>query len=157
MRFFIEIPCDLTQGRLFDDPILGARLDHFEKRAASSASRIFPAVFIPCQTLELKTGNEASNFSKKVANSGSSVSILTGKTLSLLAEETIVMWAKDNLHFTGLTEIVLIPEEKRNAENPQIYMVAPSAALMQKLDGTTAHEAPPVARRGRGADFTSVT
>jgi hypothetical protein len=66
--------------------------------------------------------------------------------LLMLAEETIVMWAKDNLHFTGLTEIVLIPEEKRNAENPQIYMVAPSAALMQKLDGTTAHEAPPAAR-----------
>jgi hypothetical protein len=64
------------------------------------------------------------------------------ENLLMLAEEVVVLWAKDNLHFPHLLRIALGPEERRDPNNPILYVVTASAELEQKLAGLQAQQAP---------------
>jgi hypothetical protein len=55
------------------------------------------------------------------------------ENLLMLAEEMIVLWAKDNVRFPQFSRIALVPEEKRDPNNPIQYVVTASAELEQRL------------------------
>jgi hypothetical protein len=55
------------------------------------------------------------------------------ENLLILAEEMFVLWAMDNLQFPQFSRIALVPEEKRDPNNPILYVVTASAELEKKI------------------------
>jgi hypothetical protein len=55
--------------------------------------------------------------------------------LLLLAEDTVVMWAIDQLNPPGAMEIAAVPEAKRDPKCPIKYKTVPNAAFLQTILG----------------------
>jgi hypothetical protein len=50
------------------------------------------------------------------------------------------LWAADNLHLPQLSRIGLVPEEKRDPNNPVPYVVTASAELEKKIGNLQAQQ-----------------
>jgi hypothetical protein len=62
------------------------------------------------------------------------------ENLLMLAEEMFVLWAMDNLQFPQFSRIALVPEEKRDPNNPILYVVTASAELEKKIANLQAQQ-----------------
>jgi hypothetical protein len=51
----------------------------------------------------------------------------------ILAQEIAVLWAADNLRFPQAQRIAVLPEERRDRDNPIQYVVTASLEFEQKL------------------------
>ena len=70
------------------------------------------------------------------------------ENLLMLAEETIVLWANDNLRFPQMSRIAMVPGERRDPQKPILYVVTVSEELEHKLMNMAAQQVPPAAEQG---------
>ena len=71
----------------------------------------------------------------------------------MLAEEKIIMWAKDNLQSPEFSCLALMPEERRDPNKPVQYVVTASPKLMQKHCGLPGSAEEPVTGRANWNDL----